>query len=69
MFYLRLAQGGIVEVPDAVSAELDGEALILRAQDGHVVCRLERNDVLAYSARLDLLLTGKDKDTQPGPGS
>ena len=55
MLYLRLTRGGIIELPDAATAEREEEVLVLRALDGHVVCRIHRHDVLAFSRRRDIL--------------
>ena len=56
MLYLRLARGGgVVEINDAEEAAIEGEYLILKAGDGRVIGRFPRLDVLAYSAKPDLL--------------
>jgi hypothetical protein len=55
MLYLRLNHGGMVELPDAETAEREDEELVLRALDGHIVCRINRMDVLAFSRRRDVL--------------
>ena len=55
MLYLRLSRGGIIELPDAETAVREEEDLVVRALDGHVVCRINRNDVLAFSRRRDIL--------------
>jgi hypothetical protein len=65
LYYVRLARGGIVEVNDAENADIEGEFLVLRAADGHPVCRFLRLDVLAYSTRRDLLINPSDGDELP----
>jgi hypothetical protein len=55
MLYLRLTRGGIMELPDAATAEREEELLVLRALDGRVVCRIDRHDVLAFSRRREIL--------------
>ena len=55
MLYLRLSRGGIIELPDAETAEREEEYLVIRALDGRVVCRINRNDVLAFSRRRAIL--------------
>jgi hypothetical protein len=63
VLYLRLAHGGgVVEVLDADDAIVEDEKLVLKTNQGRVICRFERLDVLAYSARPEMLDTGGDED-------
>ena len=50
MLFLRLINSAtIIEITDAEEAAIEDELLVCRAADGHVVCRVPRFEVLAFS--------------------
>lgn len=68
MLFIRLARGGgVVQVLDAESARVEDEELVCRAADGHVVCRFERLDVLAFSPNRDIVEDGEATTEPPTP--
>jgi hypothetical protein len=50
VLFLRLIDSAsIIEITDAEDAAIEDDLLVCRAADGHVVCRVPRLEVLAYS--------------------